>query len=78
VRRAQKKDIATPDATDAALLSLQRRLDRYADDRTGYPSWAAPQFMAQRGGDYDQLARLYEWHVLGDDDAVPDTEDSNG
>jgi ATP-dependent helicase/nuclease subunit B len=77
-RQAQIKTVSSEAAADAALLSLQRRLDRYADERTGYPSWEKPQYMAQRGGDYDQLARLYEWHVLGDEDAVPDTEDSDG
>ena len=41
----------------------------------GYRSWIAPQFLKTRGGDYDQLARLYEWHVLGEDDAGESSED---
>jgi ATP-dependent helicase/nuclease subunit B len=77
-RQAQKKDISSEAAADAALLSLQRRLDRFVEEGTGYVSWVAPQYMTQRGGDYDQLARLYEWHVLGDEDATPETEDKNG
>jgi ATP-dependent helicase/nuclease subunit B len=77
VRQAQKKDLSSEAAANAALISLQQRLDRFADERTGYLSWAAPQYMVQRGGDYDQLARLYEWHVLGEEEVLPDTEDSD-
>lgn len=76
-RQAQRRDQTGEDAADAALQSLMRRLDRFADPQAGYASWTAPQFLKARGGDYDQLARLYEWHVLGDEDAAPDAEASD-
>jgi ATP-dependent helicase/nuclease subunit B len=38
----------------------------FEDEKTAYVSWAAPQFIDQYGGDYDHLARLWEWHVVGD------------
>ena len=70
------KDGATSDdLADAALASLKRRLEDYASPTKGYLSWTAPQFLKTRGGDYDQLARLYEWYVLGDDEAGGDGEE---
>ena len=36
-----------------------------SDPATPYLSWAAPQFMGRYGGDYDHLARLWEWGVIG-------------
>ena len=53
---------------DAALRGLRRRVDAYDDEATPYLSWAAPQYMGRQGGDYDHLARLWEWHVVGDSD----------
>ncbi len=49
-----------------ALDGLRRRIARFASPQTPYPSWAAPQFMTEWGGDYDHLARVWEWHVIGD------------
>ena len=49
-----------------ALEGLRRRIARFAVPETPYPSWAAPQFMNEWGGDYDHLARVWEWHVIGD------------
>ncbi|MEO6380412.1 MAG: PD-(D/E)XK nuclease family protein, partial [Caulobacteraceae bacterium] len=48
-----------------ALEGLRKRVERFDDPATPYRSWAAPQFLSERGGDYDHLARLYEWHVMG-------------
>ncbi len=50
----------------AALEGLQRRVAKFDNPSTAYVSWAAPQFIGRFGGDYDHLARLWEWHVLGD------------
>jgi ATP-dependent helicase/nuclease subunit B len=50
----------------AALDGLRRRIARFASADTPYVSWAAPQFMRVRGGDYDHLARVWEWHVIGE------------
>ncbi|MGN6209176.1 double-strand break repair protein AddB [Asticcacaulis sp.] len=62
-----KGEIAT-DLAEKALDGLRRRLDDYADPGKPYLSWTAPQYQKVRGGDYDHLARLYEWSVLGDEE----------
>jgi len=50
----------------SALEGLRRRIGRFASADTPYISWAAPQFMRALGGDYDHLARVWEWHVIGE------------
>ena len=35
-------------------------------------SWVAPQFMGNFGGNYDHLARVWEWHVVGGEDEAPE------
>lgn len=62
------------DLADAALDSLRRRLFAYQDAGKGYLSWTAPQFLKTRSGDYDQLARLYEWYVLGSEETEDGAE----
>ena len=52
-----------------ALEGLRRRVEQFDREATPYVSWAAPQFIDQYGGDYDHLARLWEWHVIGEGDA---------
>ena len=52
----------------AALEGLKRRVARFDDPDTPYPSWVAPQFMGTFGGNYDHLARVWEWHVVGGED----------
>ena len=52
----------------AAFEGLRRRVAHFDQEATAYVSWAAPQFIDQRGGDYDHLARLWEWHVIGESD----------
>ncbi len=54
------------DLAAQALAGLKRRVFLFDDPATAYPSWAAPQFIGRYGGDYDHLARLWEWHVIGD------------
>ncbi len=51
-----------------ALAGLKRRVARFDQPQTPYPSWAAPQFIDRYAGDYDHLARLWEWHVIGEDE----------
>jgi RecB family exonuclease len=58
-------------AAAKALDGLKRRVARFAEEDTPYVSWAAPQFIGRLGGDYDQLARLWEWHVVGTDEDDP-------
>jgi ATP-dependent helicase/nuclease subunit B len=54
---------------EAALESLVRRIDHFDDPATPYRSWALPQHMGDWGGDYDHLARVWEWRVVGEGDA---------
>ena len=56
-----------------------RELDRlklgvaaFDDEATPYTSWVAPQFMGNFGGNYDHLARVWEWHVVGGEDEAPE------
>ena len=52
-----------------ALEGLKTRVAAFEQRATPYQSWAAPQFIGQFEGDYDHLARLWEWHVIGEGDA---------
>jgi ATP-dependent helicase/nuclease subunit B len=49
----------------AALEGLKARVARFDHEDEPYVSWAAPQFMGNFGGNYDHLARVWEWHVAG-------------
>ena len=51
---------------ELALEGLGRRIAGFDKADTPYISWAAPQFINQFEGDYDHLARLWEWFVIGD------------
>jgi ATP-dependent helicase/nuclease subunit B len=53
-----------------ALTGLKRRVARFDDPSVAYASWAAPQFMGNFGGNYDHLARVWEWHVVGGEEAA--------
>jgi ATP-dependent helicase/nuclease subunit B len=50
-----------------ALAGLKRRVAHFDHEDTPYRSWARPQFIGRFGGDYDHLARLWEWFVMGDE-----------
>jgi ATP-dependent helicase/nuclease subunit B len=56
----------SPDLAEQALEGLRKRITAFDDPAQGYLSWAAPQFINQYPGDYDHLARLWEWHVIGE------------
>ena len=51
-----------------ALEGLKRRVRWFEDPATPYVARAAPQFVDD-AGDYDALARLWEWFVVGDAEA---------
>ncbi|QDH74763.1 double-strand break repair protein AddB [Brevundimonas sp. M20] len=53
---------------EAALAGLTARIARFDEEVTPYLSWTAPQFMGNFGGNYDHLARVWEWHVVGGED----------
>lgn len=54
------------DLAARALQGLAEHVARFDDPATPYLSWTAPQFIGRRGSDYDHLARLWEWHVMGE------------
>ncbi len=56
------------DLAEAALEGLKRTIARFDDEGMPYLSWVAPQFMGNFGGNYDHLARVFEWHVVGVED----------
>ncbi len=51
-----------------ALDRLQKMIEIYSRESQPYLSWTAPQFIGKYGADYDQLARLWEWAVVGEAD----------
>ncbi|MEO8813468.1 MAG: double-strand break repair protein AddB [Caulobacteraceae bacterium] len=55
----------------AALDGLKRRVAQFDDPATPYLSWVAPELGGRHGGDYDQLARVWEWRVIGQTDGEP-------
>ncbi|MFT4090303.1 MAG: double-strand break repair protein AddB [Asticcacaulis sp.] len=65
----------TDEMAETALRRLKTRILQYENPAKGYISWRAPQYRYERGGNYDHLARLYEWHVLGDEADAAETED---
>ncbi len=60
----------SPGLAEAALAGLGKRIAEFDKQETPYVSWAAPQFIDVYGGDYDHLARLWEWHVIGEADGA--------
>ena len=60
---------------ELAERELARLVDGVAafdDESRPYVSWDAPQFMGNFGGNYDHLARVWEWHVVGGEDEAPE------
>lgn len=57
------------DMAAEALAGLRRRIAWFQDEATPYASRPVPAF-ASNHGDYDQLARVWEWAVIGGDDEV--------
>ena len=78
---AKVEDVARPSRTNTltAAQLAERELERlksgvagFDDPATPYASWVAPQFMGNFGGNYDHLARVWEWHVVGGEDEAPE------
>ena len=62
------KDARTAEELAAeALDGLRRRVEVFRNPDTPYLSWTAPQFARGLDGDYDVLARVWEWRVVGAD-----------
>ncbi|HEX7758941.1 MAG TPA: PD-(D/E)XK nuclease family protein, partial [Caulobacteraceae bacterium] len=78
-REEHRADAAESEVLAAAALEgLRKRIDWFDQADTGYPSWAMPQFIGRYTGDYDHLARLWEWHVIGEADGGADTGGAEG
>lgn len=56
------------DLSEQAWAGLQDLLARFDDPAYPYRSRTAPQFVKQYPGDYDHLARVYEWSTSGQDE----------
>jgi len=57
------------DLSQEAWARLERLLDHYGNETSGYLSRALPFREGDTGGDYDHLARVLEWSAGGDADA---------
>jgi ATP-dependent helicase/nuclease subunit B len=55
------------DLAAEALAGLRRRIAWFDEPETPYSSRPVPAF-ASNYGDYDQLARVWEWSVIGGDE----------
>jgi ATP-dependent helicase/nuclease subunit B len=60
-----RDDGAAAELAATALAGLVRRVARFDDEGTAYVSRAATQFMHEVG-DFDPLARVWEWAVIGE------------
>ena len=52
---------------DKALNGLHDLILKYDNPSQGYPSRTAPQFVKTYAGDYDHLARVFEWSTSGEE-----------
>ncbi|MCO5147679.1 MAG: double-strand break repair protein AddB [Aquamicrobium sp.] len=59
---------AATDLSQEAWARLERLLDHYGNETSGYLSRALPFREGDTGGDYDHLARVLEWSAGGDAD----------
>lgn len=55
------------DAAERAFEGLKTLIERFSAADRPYLSRAAPQFVRDRSGDYDHLARVFEWSTSGED-----------
>lgn len=67
--RARPDPATASEMAAMALEGLRGRIAQFEKETTPYVSWAAPQFMGTFGGNYDHLARVWEWYVIGDAEA---------
>jgi len=58
---------------EAAMSGLERRIRLFSLPQTAYVSWAAPHLLHQYASDYDHLARVWEWRVVGEAEGAEGT-----
>ncbi len=66
------KDVGGDDPKGLITRELERLkagVALFDEESTPYRSWVARQFMGNFGGNYDHLARVWEWHVVGGEEA---------
>ena len=68
-REEARDDGDAPALAAKALAGLKHLVGLYDNPAKGYKSWVMPQFIGRYAGDYDHLARLWEWHVIGESGA---------
>ena len=61
------EDTGAAAAAEAAWEGLQRLIAHYDDESARYVSRTAPQFVKTYPGDYDHLARVFEWSTSGEE-----------
>ncbi|MFN3858758.1 MAG: double-strand break repair protein AddB [Caulobacter sp.] len=64
---------AGPDSEEAVAIAIEGTralLAAYLDPDRGYTSRTAPQFVKAYAGDYDHLARVFEWSTGGEEDGA--------
>ncbi|MEO8112851.1 MAG: PD-(D/E)XK nuclease family protein, partial [Phenylobacterium sp.] len=54
-------------AADRALAGLKALVAQFFEPTRAYASRTAPQFVRDRHGDYDHLARVFEWSTSGEE-----------
>ena len=67
-RQGRSNSLTAAQLANRELDRLKLGVAAFDDEATPYTSWVAPQFMGNFGGNYDHLARVWEWHVVGGED----------
>lgn len=71
-KQGRSNTLSAADLATRELDRLKQGVAAFDDPATPYVSWVAPQFMGSFGGNYDHLARVWEWHVVGGEDEAPE------
>jgi ATP-dependent helicase/nuclease subunit B len=71
-RPGRNNALTAAQMADEELERLKAAVAAFDDEAKPYASWVAPQFMGNFGGNYDHLARVWEWHVVGGEDEAPE------
>lgn len=69
---SRNQPLTVAELAERELARLVDGVAAFDDEARPYVSWAAPQFMGNFGGNYDHLARVWEWHVVGGEDEAPE------
>lgn len=71
-KQGRSNSLTAAQLAERELERLKQGVAAFDDPSTPYASWVAPQFMGSFGGNYDHLARVWEWHVVGGEDEAPE------